>query len=368
MNYPYRVSGGQTAFFSNFHYRFSDQELFFMRHAPEVFVQMGNADWFDHHGFQQADVSPEPVFDLVVRDGANRRDSTFQFMEPPVLEMKLTNISTQPQLIDERLLHSGDGLTVILKKDGKPARQYVPYSRACFEPSKKVLMPGESEYAPLSPSCGLNGRDLAEPGYYTVQVALDTDADNSIVSKPLRLRIEPPRGYEEELLAQDFFSDDVGRALSFGGTKVLQKANDTLREVSETLPDRRVAIHARVTLAAPMSREYKVLSIPDGPDAGGILSAQEAGGMIRADSPDVAGARAMLAPALESEPQAAIESLGHIGLKTTVDSFTDFLSDAGDRDEAGRIQTELRQTLAKRGVIAKVLQDCDERAEKYRQK
>ena len=57
MNYPYSVAGGQTAFFSNFQFRFSDQELLFMRHAPARLVQMGNAAWFDHHGFEQARIA-----------------------------------------------------------------------------------------------------------------------------------------------------------------------------------------------------------------------------------------------------------------------------------------------------------------------
>src|SRR5215212_9955672 len=64
MNYPYRVAGGQTAFFANFDFRFSDPELLFIRHAPERFVEMGNADWFDNHGFKQAETTPEPDFEL----------------------------------------------------------------------------------------------------------------------------------------------------------------------------------------------------------------------------------------------------------------------------------------------------------------
>ena len=51
MNYPFRVSGGQSAFFSDFRFRFSDDELVFMRHAPRRFVQMGNSNWFENHGF-----------------------------------------------------------------------------------------------------------------------------------------------------------------------------------------------------------------------------------------------------------------------------------------------------------------------------
>ena len=67
MNYPDGVQGGQNAFFSDFEFRFSDNELLFMRHAPERFVQMGNADWFDHHGFEQANVSPGSPFALELR-------------------------------------------------------------------------------------------------------------------------------------------------------------------------------------------------------------------------------------------------------------------------------------------------------------
>ena len=66
MNYPYNVPGGQTAFFADFQFRFSDLELLFVRHAPFRFVQMGNADWFDHHAFEQARVSPEPKMSLEI--------------------------------------------------------------------------------------------------------------------------------------------------------------------------------------------------------------------------------------------------------------------------------------------------------------
>ena len=44
MNYPFRVSGGQAAFFADFEDHFSNGELLFLRHAPERFDQMGNAD------------------------------------------------------------------------------------------------------------------------------------------------------------------------------------------------------------------------------------------------------------------------------------------------------------------------------------
>ena len=91
MNYPYNVAGGQTAFWSNFAFRFSDPELLFIRHAPERFVQMGNAAWFDRHGFESPDAALQASeYRLEVR--ANRERTIFEFLEPVILEVKSSRI------------------------------------------------------------------------------------------------------------------------------------------------------------------------------------------------------------------------------------------------------------------------------------
>lgn len=361
MNYPYNVAGGQTAFFSDFEYRFSDQELLFMRHAPGIFVQMGNADWFDHHGFEQAVTSPESSFNLELR--ANRDQLTFEFMERPVLELKLQNISSSPQLVEEGLLASRDRLTVIIKKDGKAARQYGAYSQACLEPKKAVVMPGESVYEQLSPASGLNGWDIAEPGYYTVQVALDVDGQGAVISNPLRLRIEPPRDFEEERLAQDFFIDEVGRVLAMGGTQFFNKSNNTLREVTERMPDRRVAIHACAALANPLAREYKILDIRE-TDAAEMTSAQMVGGRVRSTSADVDSAQKALSPVMSAMPKTA-ETLGHVSFKRFVDGFSSSLATAGASELAVKLQDDLYQTLSQRKVLKSVLKEIKANKEAY---
>lgn len=126
MNYPYNVAGSTPAFFANFDYRFIDQELLFMRHAPERFVEQGNALWFDHHGFEQADVSPQPALQLEIR--IDKSSASYEFLEPVVLEMRLTNVSDEPQLIPENVLKSLDRVTAVVKRDGDPAKQYSPYA------------------------------------------------------------------------------------------------------------------------------------------------------------------------------------------------------------------------------------------------
>ena len=187
MNYPYNVAGGQAAFFADFEYRFSDQELVFIRHAPERFVQMGNAAWFDHHGFEEAAVPAEPTLQLELR--VNRERARYEFMEPVWLELKLKNVGDQPRLVDADVLDA-DSLTVILKKQGKEARQLIPFRQKCTRPVTKALMPGDSIYGTVLASAGLNGWDVAEPGTYTIQAAAHFD-DEDVVSAPLRPQDRP---------------------------------------------------------------------------------------------------------------------------------------------------------------------------------
>jgi hypothetical protein len=365
MNYPFFYPRGQQQgdgraqekeFFSKFEFRFSEAELLFMRHAPSQFVQQGNADWFDNHAFEQAKLSLEPSLKLELR--VNRKQALFEFMEPVVLELKLTNVSSQPQLIGEKLLSELDHMMVMIKKDSQSARQFSPYAQYCWKTQLRVLMPGESTYESLFASVGKSGWEIAEPGYYTIQVALHLeDTEEDLVSNPLRLRIAPPQSYDEEFLAQDFFSDDVGRILTFDGTQHLTQGNDTLREVSAKLSDRAVAFHANVALASAMAKEYKLLDLDDPKQP-----------KIRVVSPQVDEARKEFSEALTNKPKMAAESLGHIDYKYYTDEYSSWLQGQGDTSSAANVQDELLQTLSSRKVTPKVLKEVEKQRDAYKQR
>ena len=345
MNYPYRVAGGQSAFFSDFEFRFSDGELLFMRHAPERFVQMGNAAWFDNHGFREANLSPEPKFKLELR--VNRPQPVFEFMEPVMLELKLTNISGEPQIVQEKLLSTMERITLVIKKKDKPARHYAPHAQFCWQPKNKVLNPDESLYDSLFASAGRNGWEISDPGYYLVQVALDME-DEDLVSEPLMIRIAPPRDhYKEEYLAQDVFSDEVGRILNFDGSRFLDKGNDVLREVTAQLPDSRLAIHANVPLGKALAKDYKQLGLSDDPRETKIMVSK----------PDMKEADKCLSAALTDNMNAAAETLGHVDFKNYLETYRSCLHEQGDEKGASRLLHEAHGILKRRGVLASVLQE-----------
>lgn len=361
MNYPYFVTGGEAAFFADFDFRFIDEELLFMRHAPARFVQMGNADWFDNHGFEQANIMLNTSYKLKLR--TNREKSIFQFLETPMLELKLTNISGQPQLIAENILRNQSNLTVILKKDNKSARQYAPFARYCWNKADvQILKDDESIYAPLFVAAGVNGWDIAEPGYYTVQVALHCD-DEDIVSNPLRIRVAPPRSFEEEFVAQDFFSEDVGRILAMKGSVVLDNGNDVLREVVDRFGDHPVALQARVPLGNVLMREYKTLQVED---AGTELKSVEAvGGSIAVRPAEVDDAKAVLSGALIGQPEQAAVALGHITYKETVDQYSEFLYKHNNQETAVESLDVLHSTLEERKVLKSVLRSIKKQRDDY---
>ncbi len=358
MNYPYFVSGGQAAFFSDFAYRFSDEELLFMRHAPSRFVQMGNADWFDHHSFEQAFAELPPAeYRLQVR--ANRETAVFDFLEPVVLELKLTNTSGEPKIVHADLLDPQHVMTIV-SSPGKEPRQWMPYARTCTDAAATVLEPGASIYASLPVVAGLNGWDVSEPGSYGVVAVIEVDG-RPLRSEPFTLRVASPRSHDEAGLAGAVFTERVGRALAFDGTVADTVANDTLLEAIDRLPGSRLAIHAPPAIARPLVREFKVLQIPEGADA--QTSVAEAGGRIRTREAHVDEALALSQSTLTSA--AAAESLGHIRLHGLVDAITADAARDGADETAAAMQREMRDVFAARGVLPRVLDEVEQMAASF---
>jgi hypothetical protein len=225
-----------------------------------------------------------------------------------------------------------------------------------------VLGPGESLYAPLQVSAGAQGWDLADPGSYRIQVALRR-GDEDLVSNALAVRVRPPAAREEEFTAQDVFTEDVGRALAFGGSTVLSDANDVLHEVLERHGDRRVAIHAALALGLPATKDYKTLASAPGAPAG-----------VRIDTRPARPERAeqLLDQALTSRPQDAAETLGHIGYVQRSQTASASLAQADDTQAAVRLLDTAHRTLSarvvrRRKVLTDVLDSLAEQRDRYQE-
>lgn len=254
MNYPQYVED----FWRLFEFRFSDTELYFLRHAPSDDVKMGGTAGVDH-GFREDPAAAPLKLELSVAQ--ERR--LFEFLEPVRLGVKLTNVGQEPVWVDPTALSAGDAFRLEVQPRFALPEVWRPYSVRCTFASRQPLMPGQSLSVTAFVSAGPDGWILSEPGVYRLHARLE-HVEGVIAAEPLDIRIAVPRAPLEERLAQDVFTDDVGRALAFQGTRVNSSAIATLENVVDRLGHSAIGRHAAVALALPMLRSGRVLRLPEG--------------------------------------------------------------------------------------------------------
>lgn len=348
MNYPFRFPQGEAEFFRRFTLRFTDDELLFLRHAPEAFVQMGNANWFDNHGFEQAETPSASQLRLQIR--ASQATRRFDFLEPASIEITLQNTSSEPCLIPERLLESHDVLTVVVKKRNTPAHQWQPFAHYCQRSKLTVLQPGAAVSSTLLVAVGPGGWLIDTPGTYDIQLCLHLDSVD-VVSNLLTVHVNPATGRDEEVLAQDYFSEEVGRVLAFNGSRHLTGANTTLRKLVELFGNRSAAIRARVVLASPGLREFKLVDFSEDPAA---LNGSRGRVQVIPASAEAPGLlAAALGAASESPPEAshaAANALGRQGFDGATARLVRALHTSGRPEEANRVRGVTDRALQLRHI------------------
>lgn len=349
MNYPLRVSGGQNAFFGNFDFRFSDDELVFMRHAPRRFVQMGNEDWFENHGFE----APESLvqsgrWNLELRP--NREGAAYRFLEPVSVELKLTNTSDTDAEVDDHLLEEGQHFRMFIGRQGAPAKPWRPLVAHLHKNETAVLSPGESMYGGHLVSASTQGWLIDEPGFYKIQAAIDM-GDEIIVSNVMRIYVGPPASNEEAMLADPYFTEEVGRAVYFKGAPALTSAHDTLAEVAAKCGDNPAACHAELAITTPDLTQFKYLDIGGGRDDMAVKASRKA----------LAGTAKRQRELLLTNPSDAADTIGHIRYFDHLRMLDELLLDADDTAGSAEVLAESITVMKSRGVLDRVVDNAERR-------
>jgi len=347
MNYPFLVAGGQGSFFSDFQFRFSDSELVFMRHAPRRFVQMGNSNWFENHGFEQPDsLLGTGNWQLAIRP--NRAENSYRFLEPVTMELKLSNTSSGPALIDGDMLSDGRHITIFIQREGGVLRQLRPMITRCHKTHTDRIDPGKAIYGAHMISTSTDGWLIDEPGFYKVQAAIQL-GDEIIVSNVLRLHVTPPVSTEEGKIAGDYFSEDVGRVLAFAGAPELTHAEDVLRRLIGTCGDNPASVHAQVALSNPRLRDFKLLA--------GVDKAK--GLTIEAQAARVEEASKEMMTALLKEPEMAADTVGNIPYLRQLQQVASSLKADGNTKGGVEVMTKAVNVMKTRKILPSVIEKAE---------
>jgi SAM-dependent methyltransferase len=135
-------------------------------------------------------------------------------------------------------------------------------------------------------------------------------------------------GPNGQVIAQDFFTDEIGRALVLGGAAEGSKAYAVLEEIAGSMDDRPIARHARLSLGLPKMKANRVVHVPDGKRPMSSIAADGgAFGLVHAKPEE---ARRLLEAALHEGDGA--DTLGTVRLARMLARYTGWLQrEGGDR-------------------------------------
>lgn len=353
MNYPYFVAGGESSFFSDFRFRFSDDELVFMRHAPRSFVQMGNSNWFENHGFEAPDILQHTGnWALVLR--SNRRSNAYRFLEPVSMELKLTNSSNEVLNLDPDMLMDGAHITVFIQRERGDTKRWRPMVTRCHKSHFEPITPGNSVYGSHLVSASTNGWLIDEPGFYKIQAAVDMGQE-IVVSNVLRIYVGTPSSNDEVDIAPEYFIEDVGRSIAFKGTPSLTKAHDVLKQVSARCGDNPAARHAEIALSNPLLRDFKILDASGGREALSITSA----------TAKISAAVKSLKSTLLKDSNSTVETIGHIGYFNMLTDLSSAMKSDGDDKGALDLLSQTVSIMKDRNILSSIIDAAEKSMSDY---
>jgi Peptidase family M28 len=356
LNYPDQAtpngngSFNASWFYKRFRFRFDDDELLFLRHAPAADVQMGAQAWFDHHGR----VARETV-DSRLRLQIRHRKQIAELGEPILCELKLENTSGQPVTINRNLDPSEGYVQIAVTSPSGRRRPYIPVAQARRSVGTIELQPGKSIYEAVDLTMGIYGFPFKEPGPYRIEASY-TNLDGSTAAAIAQIYVRPAASYDAVPIVHDLFRADVGRVLICAGTEVLDEVNDRLMSAERKLadaigPNNPMAVHLRTTRYQPLARQTAIID-PDG--------------KARRTSYDPDRFCGEMVGTLVGDVQRAADTMGHIWFRDVVDQYTAAAIATNKYDRAYQAQNVMYAMFKERGVVGDVLATIAARTEELK--
>lgn len=263
MNYPWKYPKGSAAgYWSNFDFRFDDDELVHLRHGFRNDVIMGGSG-FGSGAALGRDVMADPIQDesgLVLAISTHQR--SFALGEPVVLQLELRSTDTRGRRA-HTWLHPDCGLVhVVINKPSGEVVAFEPMIDHLVGDRQTVLGAGEKIKECAYIGYGKGGLYFNQPGQYKVRAAYSALDGSQVLSDILTVRVRYPLSEDDDNLAELFMGDDQGALLYLLGSdsETLRSGNAAFDEVLERYSGHRMAAYARLVKAVNAKRRFKTIS------------------------------------------------------------------------------------------------------------
>lgn len=349
MNYPHNIAG----FYNTFYFRFDDEELIHIRHGDRAAVIMGGDAWAtgthieDSSLGEISSIDGDPPIELTLRG-----KPFFDFMEPVMLEVRLRNLLPGvPLSLDSRLEPQYGVVAFLIQRPDGRFVEHDPIYCAVGDSETVTLNgsgaeAGEDRFSKLVQlAYGKHGFSFSEPGEYRVRAFYRTEDGFVYPSNVHRLRIGQPASSEQDRVAQDFFSREVGLALALQDARspFLKKGMDQIDSLMDREKGSAVAAAVGMLMAGSHQRAFI--------------------GMETAKS------KLTAKPTVKANPKRALEltagalslltkdkeKSANLPLRQVVEVRAQALTETGQTPQAKKEVASLRTTLQGRGVNESVL-------------
>ena len=355
MNYPDSATPGgaganATWFYKRFRFRFDESELLFLRHAPETYIQMGAAAWFKNHG-RVARINLDARLKLIVRS----RKQMYEFGEPVLVELRLSNESEHPVTV-HRNLDPSDGLVeiAITTPEGKRV-PFLPVDHTRTKMMPYVLERGkEPLYQAVDLTMGSFGFSFKKPGAYRIEASY-TNIDGSCAAAVLQVYVRPPANYDVVPIVNELFNARLGTAMYVEGTRILDDVNDRIDWVLKGLntelgAQNPVSKHLTTVRYKPLAKPCKIVeSTPDSSQSVRVVG----------EEPDRFVAN--VAPVLLENTGKTADTMGHIWYNQVVDTFTEAALETNQPAIAKQAQEQMVGLFKERNVVQSVIDRAEDR-------
>jgi hypothetical protein len=270
MNYPWRYQppppelGGEAAYWANFPFGFTNNEIIHLRHAFYRNITLGG----NAFGTGAAEVDPELFADRTEDNSGLklelRSKDMLAFSEPAVVEIKLSTTDLRGKRVHS-YLHPDTGMVqIVIRKPSGSTTLYRPLIEHCVDEASTVMLNSArpSIYDSAYVGYGKDGFYFDQPGGYQLRAIYMAPDGSQVVSPTLNLRVRAPYTAADEEVADLFMGDEQGQLLYLLGSdsEALKRGNEAFDRVLEEYPDHPLTVYARLVKGINAERDFKQLT------------------------------------------------------------------------------------------------------------
>jgi len=225
-------------------------------------------------------------------------------------------------------------------------RPFLPFVHRDSLLQRQTLKSNEAIYLSVSLAIGVCGTPFKEPGAYRIEASYH-NLGGGTAAAVMQLYVRPPANFDDLAVIHELFDARVGRVLYLGGSRVMEDVNEKLEWVAGKLGKKHPAL-------------FHIAQVRSAVFADSSTVVEPRTKKIRVLAGDPERVEVQLKSVVD-EPEAAADSLGHIGYEQLVSTYVDCALKVRKKAAARTALEEMLKVFKERNVLPTVIEKLEQR-------